>query len=188
MEITHFSKMVFAKAKKRGSHRVFFTRDNNVGKWLGTTWDELAEKVQTAARSLMSLGVKEEDKIGICSQNMLESVIVDFANFANRAISIPMYATASASQIEYMVNDAKIALLFVGEQQQYDNALEVINRSEVLTQIVVFDPTVDLQGEMRSMYFKDFLALGNTPDHDAEFSRLSVAPTAADLALPFCPL
>ena len=58
MEITHFSKMVFSKAKKRGRHRVFFTRDNNVVQWLGTLWDALAVTVTTAVRHLRCVAVK----------------------------------------------------------------------------------------------------------------------------------
>lgn len=120
---------------------------------------------------MVQVGVKEHDNIAICSQNKPHCVIVDFANFANRAVSVPMYATASAPQIEYIVNDAKIALIFVGEQQQYDSALEVLATSNYLKHIVVFDSSVDLKGEKRAMYFEDFLALGADMKHDKEVEK-----------------
>lgn len=183
MELTHFSKFVFAKARKRGNHRILFYRDNSLAKWVGITWSELAEKVQSAARAMVEIGVKEHDNIAICSQNKPHAVIADFANFANRAVSVPMYATASASQIDYIVNDANISLIFVGEQQQYDSALEVITTSKLLKRIVVFDSSVDLKGEKRAMYFEDFLALGRDMTHDKEVERRKKAAKAEDLAV-----
>ncbi len=183
MEITHFSKMVFAKARKRGNHRIIFYRDNSLAKWVGITWSELAEKIQIAARAMVKLGVKEHDNIGICTQNKPHGIIVDFANFANRAVSVPMYATSSASQIEYIVNDAQIALMFVGEQQQYDNALEVLATSKHLKIVVVFDSSVDLKGEKRAMYFEDFLALGADMTHDKEVEKRKKAAKEEDLAI-----
>ena len=183
MEFIHFSKFVFAKARKRGNHRILFYRDNSLAKWVGITWSELAEKVQTTARAMVQVGVKEHDNIAICSQNKPHCVIVDFANFANRAVSVPMYATASAPQIEYIVNDAKIALIFVGEQQQYDSALEVLATSNYLKHIVVFDSSVDLKGEKRAMYFEDFLALGADMKHDKEVEKRKKAAKEEDLAV-----
>jgi len=183
MELIHFSKFVFAKAKKRGNHRILFYRDNSLAKWVGITWSELAEKVQITARAMVQVGVKEQDNIAICSQNKPHCVIVDFANFANRAVSVPMYATASAPQIEYMVNDANISLIFVGEQQQYDSALEVLATSKFLKHIVVFDSSVDLKGEKRAMYFENFLALGSDMKHDKEVEKRKKAAKEDDLAV-----
>ncbi len=152
--LTHFSEFVFAKAKKRANNSILYYRDNALAHWVGITWEELANKTMTAAKALVSLGVKVQQAVGICAQNMPQSIIVDFADFANRAISVPMYATASSSQIEYIVNDAKIEVLFVGEQEQYDNAIATVGQSQYLKHIVVFDDRVDLKGESIAMYFK----------------------------------
>ena len=67
-----------------------------------------------------------------------------------------MYATASASQIDYIINDAKISTIFVGEQYQYDRAVEVLRHSEHLKRIVAIDPSVQLNGEDAAISFEDF--------------------------------
>ena len=154
-----------------------------MSKWVEITWQELHEKVERVARALVSLGVKEEDRVAICSQNMPQALMVDFANYANRVISVPMYATASVQQIEYIVNDAEIEVLCVGEQVQYDNALEVIKTNKFLKHIVVFDPTVDLKGETRAMYFEDFLRLGDDTSLQAEVDKRTNAAKEEDLAI-----
>ena len=183
MELIHFSKLVAEKAKKQASRVALYYRDYSVAKWVEITWRELHEKVERVARALVSLGVKEEDRVAICSQNMPQALMVDFANYANRAISVPMYATASVQQIEYIVNDAEIELLCVGEQVQYDNALEVIKNNKFLKHIVVFDPSVDLKGESRAMYFEDFMRLGDDKSLQKVVEKRTKAATEDDLAI-----
>ena len=183
MELIHFSKLVAAKAKKQANRVALYYRDYSVAKWVEITWRELHEKVERVARALVSLGVKEEDRVAICSQNMPQALMVDFANYANRAISVPMYATASVQQIEYIVNDAEIELLCVGEQIQYDNALEVIKNSKFLKHIVVFDPSVDLKGESRAMYFEDFMRKGDDQSLQKTVEKRTKAATDDDLAI-----
>ena len=183
MELIHFSKLVAAKAKKQANRVALYYRDYSVAKWVEITWRELHEKVERVARALVSLGVKEEDRVAICSQNMPQALMVDFANYANRAISVPMYATASVQQIEYIVNDAEIEVLCVGEQIQYDNALEVIKNSKFLKHIVVFDPSVDLKGESRAMYFEDFMRKGDDLSLQKTVEKRTKAATDDDLAI-----
>ena len=183
MELIHFSKLVAEKAKKQANRAAVFYRDYSVAKWVEITWRELHEKVERVARALVSLGVKEEDRVAICSQNMPQALMVDFANYANRAISVPMYATASVQQIEYIVNDAEIEILCVGEQVQYDNALEVIKNNKFLKHIVVFDPSVDLKGESRAMYFEDFMRLGDDKSLQKVVEKRTKAATEDDLAI-----
>ena len=183
MELIHFSKLVAAKAKKQANRVALYYRDYSVAKWVEITWRELHEKVERVARALVSLGVKEEDRVAICSQNMPQALMVDFANYANRAISVPMYATASVQQIEYIVNDAEIEVLCVGEQIQYDNALEVIKNSKFLKHIVVFDPSVDLKGESRAMYFEDFMRKGDDQSLQKTVEKRTKAATDDDLAI-----
>lgn len=183
MELIHFSKLVAAKAKKQANRVALYYRDYSVAKWVEITWRELHEKVERVARALVSLGVKEEDRVAICSQNMPQALMVDFANYANRAISVPMYATASVQQIEYIINDAEIEVLCVGEQIQYDNALEVIKNSKFLKHIVVFDPSVDLKGESRAMYFEDFMRKGDDQSLQKIVEKRTKAATDDDLAI-----
>ena len=183
MELIHFSKLVAEKARKQANRVALYYRDYSVAKWVEITWRELHEKVERVARALVALGVKEEDRVAICSQNMPQALMVDFANYANRAISVPMYATASAQQIEYIINDAEIEVLCVGEQVQYDNALEVIKNNKFLKHIVVFDPSVDLKGETRAIYFEDFMRLCDDKSLQKTVEKRTKAATENDLAI-----
>ena len=160
MKDFNISSFVFDKAKKRGKHRIIFYRNNSLAQWVGITWNEFAQKVQTIAQGLLSLNVGEQENIGLCAQNMPQNLILDFANYSIRAVSVPMFATLSASQIAYILNDAKIRILFVGEQMQYDNACGAMKESPTLEKIIVFDNNVNIKGNEKAVYFSDLLEMG----------------------------
>ena len=160
MKELNISNFVFEKAKKRGKHHIIYYRNDSLAQWVGITWNEFAQKVQTIAQALLSLNVDEQENIGICAQNMPQNLIVDFANYSIRAVSVPMFATLSSSQIAYILNDAKIRILFVGEQIQFDNACEAMKESPTLEKIIAFDDSVDLKGYQNAFYFSDLLEMG----------------------------
>lgn len=155
-EHIHFGKIAFEKARRYADRTVFKYRNDASGLWCSVSWSEFADQVRCIAKSLIELGIEEEDRVAIFSQNMVEIVAVDLACQAIRATTVPMYATASASQIDYIINDAGISTIFVGEQYQYDRAVEVLHQSKYLKRIIAIDPTVQLKGVDAAISFEDF--------------------------------
>jgi len=142
MEHLHFSQIVTAQAKKYGDKAAIYSRKKLTENWNGISWNDFEKQVFLAAKAMYELGVAEHQRVGQFSQNMAENLIVDFALYANRAVMVPLYATSSVSQVEFIINDAQIEVLFVGEQLQYDIALEVMKNTSVLKKIIVFDENV----------------------------------------------
>ena len=158
----HYAELIHRQAEKYGSRTALKYRDNESGKWLKISWREFSEKVMLTAKAMAEFGIEVQEKIGIYSQNMPQCLFTDFGAYGNRVISIPMYATNSPAQIEYIINDAEIHTLFVGEQLQYNNAFKVQKESAVLKRLIIFDPAVKLNPEDKtSIYFDDFLRLGD---------------------------
>jgi Long-chain acyl-CoA synthetases (AMP-forming) len=182
MSIPHFSKIIFRQAEKYKDRNVLFTRNDETKTWNPITWKHFAEQVTKASRSLITLNTKRGDRIGIYTQNMAESFYVDFANFGVGAISVPMFATASVSQISYIINDAGIETLFVGEQTQYDNALKAADNCPGLERIIVFDPTVNLHNNGLAFYYKDFIDLGSSK-RDKEIAERQAQASPDDIAI-----
>lgn len=160
MENLHFSQLIFAQAKKYGSKIALYDRNEPTDEWKMISWSEFAEQVKSVAKAFVELGVIEHQRIAQFSQNKAENLIVDFALFANRATMVPMYATSTALQVDFIINDAEIELIFVGEQQQYDVACEVIKSSKFLKKIIAFDNNIVFSEPEKSMYYSEFLAIG----------------------------
>ena len=110
---------------------------------------------------------------------MAENLIVDFALYSIRSVMVPIYATSSPQQLEYIVRDSGMKILFVGEQEQYDNALLVAGNCPELQHIVAFDANVSLQDDHgRSLHFTDLLKAGQSSTKD---DVLQQRRTEADL-------
>lgn len=162
MKLKHLSEIAGNIAKKYQDKTAYFHRNDETGQWLPTSFREFSEKVKKAAKALAAIGVKEQDRVGIFSQNMPEIIVSNFAIYCNRAIDIPLYATSSVSQVDYIVNHAEITTLFIGEQQQYDTAWEVQQNGSALKRLIVYDRSVVLNDDdQSSVFFDEFLKLSD---------------------------
>lgn len=159
----HFAEMIYRQADKYGLRTALKHRDPATGKWMKISWREFADKVLLAAKAMAEFGIEVQENIGVYSQNMPQCLYTYFGAYSNRVADVPMYATSSPEQIAYIVQDANIHTLFVGEQQQYNNAFIVHKQiPDILQRLVVFDPAVKLNPEDKSsIYFDDFIRLGD---------------------------
>ena len=104
----HFSQLIHQQAAQYGSKTALSYRDYDQNKWIPISWTEFSEKVSAVSRALLALGTSVQENLGIFSQNKPESLMVDFGAYGVRAVTIPFYATSSAAQVQYMVNDAEV--------------------------------------------------------------------------------
>lgn len=179
----HFAELIHRQAEKYGNRTALKHRDNATGKWLKISWREFSDKVMLTAKAMTEFGIKVQENIGVYSQNMPQCLYTDFGAYGNRVVSIPMYATNSPGQIEYIINDAKIRTLFVGEQLQYNNAFKVQKDSKYLERLVVFDPAVKMNPEDKtSIYFDDFLRLGDNAHAESTVKIRMTEAVPEDLA------
>lgn len=162
MDDHHLSVLVHRQAAKYGERVALRYRDYDKNQWIPVSWNEFSEIVARASRALVALGVCEEENIGVFSQNKPECLYVDFAAFANRAVSIPLYATSSAAQVQYIVDEAQIRFLFVGEQHQYNTAFSVFGTCGSLQKLILFDRAIKTDPrDTTSVYFDEFLRMGD---------------------------
>ena len=182
MSKTTFSDLIQRQAKKYGERVALKHRDYKTNTWIPTTWNQFAETVTMVSNALIELGVEVQENIGVFTQNKPESLFVDFGAFGVRAVTVPLYATSSEAQVHYILEDAQIRYLFVGEQQQYDVASRVMALSSSLKQIIVFDRDVKFDAhDKTTMYMDDFLALGKGGKHQAEVDKRTAESQKEDL-------
>jgi len=182
MENLHFSQLIFAQAKKYGDKVAMCHREELGDEWSKITWTSFANQILSIAKAFVELGVVEHQRVAQFSQNKAENLIIDFALYANRAIMIPLYATSSAQQVGFIVNDAEIEIIFVGDQQQYNAALEVLQNSNFLKKIIVFDKNVVLSDSTHAMYYDDFLSIGEKSTKHFEVQHRQNEAVESDVA------
>ena len=182
MSQTRFSVLIHQQAKKYGDRVALKHRDYKTNTWMSTTWNQFSQTVTIVSNALIEMGVGVQENIGVFTQNKPESLFMDFGAFGIRAVTVPLYATSSETQVHYILEDAQIRYLFVGEQQQYDVAFRVMSLSHSLKQIVVFDRDVKLDPRDEStIYMDDFLAMGKACQHQAEVDKRTAESDTDDL-------
>ena len=166
---SHLSVLVHDQAKQYGDREVMKYREFGSSTWSSCSWNELSTTVKVVSNALLNLGVKPQENLGVFSQNSAQYLYVDFGAWGIRAVTIPFYATCSEQQIEFMINDAKVRILFVGEQDQYDKAHRVFALCPTLERIVIFDRHVRISNhDPNALYFDDFLKLGKDLPRQSE--------------------
>lgn len=110
------------------------------------TWSQVGAHMQHIACALLALGVEVQERIAIFANNSMAWSLADLAILELRAVSVPLYATNTPAQAAFIVNDADIRILFVGEQEQLDAAIALRGVCPQLTHIIVFDASADLRG------------------------------------------
>lgn len=172
----HYARLIQEQAAQYGQRTALKYRDYDRNEWLPISWNEFADTVNRVSRALVALGVGVQERLAVFSQNKPECLFVDFGAYGIRSVTIPFYATSSKAQVAYMMNDAEIRFVFVGEQEQYDTMVASAAQCQTLRHVIIFDRKVKRADNDRfSMYFDDFLALGSDVEADEVSARMAAA-------------
>ena len=180
---SHLSRLIHDQAKKYGDREELIYKDFGGSEWLSMSWNQFSDIVKKVSNALLNLGVQVQENVGVFSQNSVQYLFCDFGAWGIRAVTIPFYATSSEQQIQFMVNDAQIRFLFVGEQEQYDKARRVFSTCRSLERIIIFDKNVRISThDPNAMYFDDFLKLGDNLPRQSEVEKLQAEASMDDIA------
>ena len=180
---SHLSRLVYDVAAKYGDREALIYKNFSGKEWKSCSWNQFSGIVKQVSNAMLALGVNVQENLGIFSQNSVQYLFTDFGAWGIRAVTIPFYATSSEQQIQFMVNDAQIRFLFVGEQDQFEKARRVFPTCRSLERIIVFDPAVKLpEGDSTVMSFTDFLKLGEGLTRQAEVEQRQQDATMDDIA------
>ena len=177
------SVLIHTQAAIYGERNALLFRDDAEKVWKPISWNAFSRTVSCVSNALLALGVGIQENVAVFSQNMPQCLFVDFGAYGIRAVTIPLYATSSERQVQYVVSDANIRFIFVGEQYQYDTAYRVLRLSPNVVRLVIFDPSVkkDSQDQM-SLSFEEFLKMGEGQPYAEEVARRSAQYDIDELA------
>lgn len=168
----HLSVLIHEQAKKYGSRDALTFRSFGSLKWKTVSWKQFSLRVKQVSNALIDFGLKPQEKIGVFAQNCLQYLYTDFGAYGVRVVSIPFYATSSEQQIQYMINNAQIRFLFVGEQEQYNKAHRIFSLCPTLERIIIFDHSVRVSAyDTNAVFFQDFIRLGENLTHQIEVEK-----------------
>lgn len=136
--------------------------------WQQDSGETLSQKIMAAAQGLSHFKVQRGECVGIYSQNMPQCIYCEMGMFTIGAVSVPIYATCSPEQVHFIARDARVRLIFVGSQFEYNNAYHVQSTQGQIEQIIVFDQNVVKNPkDTTTLYYNEFISLGNSMPHEA---------------------
>ena len=183
LNLCHLSRLIPQQAERYGQRTALSWRDYDSHTWQPVSWVQFAAHVDHVAQALVANGVDVQENIAVFSQNKPECFYVNFGAYSVRAVPIPFYATSSGAQVTYMVNDAAVRLVFVGEQEQYDTMMSVLPLCHSVERIVIFDRAVKRRENDRlSVYFDEWETAEAPAGAAAEVEQRRAAATLDDVA------
>ncbi len=149
--------------------------------WQTRSYAEMGSEIRTAARALLALNVQPGDRIGIFSQNRPEWTFADLGALTVRGIVVPIYATNTAQQAAYIINETEMTILFVDNQENYDKVQLLRDQFPNLHKIIVFNSAVQID-ETDSQLFDAFLQTGYSSEQNDRLAACLTEAQPEDLA------
>ena len=152
------------------------------GEWKKYSTAEIAETVDKLSLGLLELGIsggdrtpEGMDKVGIVAKNRPEWIMVDLAVQKTGAILAPIYPTISVNELEFILNDAQVKIVFVDNEELFHKVLSVKDRVPSLREVFTFEHVA------RARHWKELLTRP-TPENLGRLRSISDKIDYKDLA------
>ncbi len=123
------------------------------------TGAQLFERVRQLTLGLTQLGVRRGDRVAIIAESRPEWVITDLATVAAGGVSVPVYPTQSAGQVEFVLRDCGAKVVVVSGAAQLEKVRRIRERLANLELVLVMDPAAGERG------YPDAVPLEQVIDH-----------------------
>ena len=103
------------------------------GQWKNYSWAEVQDKAQIIAGSLKKIGLKPKSKIAILSENSPEWIIIDLALMIGEYISVPIYPSANAKTVNYILLNSNSQAIFIGKTNNNNAKSTLVEQKNIIT-------------------------------------------------------
>ena len=141
------------------------------GQLCSLSWRVFYEEIQKIANALLHYQVGVQENIGIFAPNSPQWTMVDMAAAHIRACAVPIYATNTADQAAYIINNAGIKILFVGEKEQYEKVAQIRQACPELQLVVLFNEALHKEGGASVCTLSQFIAAPQGKIYEAELKE-----------------
>ncbi len=88
--------------------------------WKQILWAQYYNYIEQVTGGLHSLGVKPGDKIAIFANTRYEWAVADYGILCSGAVTVPIYQSNTAEDVQYILNDSESVAVFCEDQLTYD--------------------------------------------------------------------
>lgn len=150
------------------------------GSYTDLSWNEMNDMIRKIGLYLVSRGIKKGDKVSIFSGNRYEWWVADQAILGIGAVNVPIYATNSAEEAQYVLSHSDARICFVSTREHLDKVVKVKKRTPKLKEIVVFDAIP--QKSRAIIQFSEALRIGGAYKDKSVYDKRLKAIKSSELA------
>jgi long-chain acyl-CoA synthetase len=132
-------KLFRQKAMQYGKDKVAM-REKEFGIWRPITWHDYLENVKYLALGLVSLGLKEGDKVAMIGDNRPEGLWAEMATLCARGIAVWLFQDCLMDEVKYIVDHSDTKFLFGEGQEEVDKAISIYDECPRLERVIWDDP------------------------------------------------
>lgn len=158
----HLVQMFRNRAAGFGNKVAFRTRDKDSNKYRDYTWNQGLKTVNSIAKGLLAFSHGPGSMIGIFSDNRPEWTFADLAILSVGGVVVPFFSTASKQQVKYMVDETAMELMFVGNAEQLEKGMWLLDNCDTLDTIVLMPSVSAIVNSEYCIRWDDFIKLGNS--------------------------
>ncbi|MCY4371778.1 MAG: AMP-binding protein [bacterium] len=153
---------VLVRERARANADSVAMREKRYGIWREITWGRYWEEILLAAHGLLALGVEAGDRVSIHSEDRPEWLILDMATMAVRGITVGLYPTNPAAEVQYLLSDSGARIHLAEDQEQADKLVEVLDTLPGLEKVIHLEPRGfrAYRDDSRFVFWEEFLEAG----------------------------
>ncbi len=174
--------IVFTRATQ-DPHAVVMRRRTGDGQWEDVTAAQFRDEVVPLAKGLVAAGIEPGDRVALMSRTRYEWTLIDYAIWAAGGVTVPIYETSSAEQVEWILGDSGSRAAFAETSKHAETISGVRGRAPALERVWLIDAADEADGTGRT---ESIAGLAAGPDAasitDEQLEQRRAARKAADLA------
>ena len=133
--------VVFTRAAQ-DPHAVVMRRRTGAGRWDDVTAAQFRDEVAPLAKGLVAAGIEPGDRVALMSRTRYEWTLIDYAIWAAGGVTVPIYETSSAEQVEWILGDSGARAAFAETAGHAETVSEVRGRVPALEHLWLIDAPV----------------------------------------------
>jgi long-chain acyl-CoA synthetase len=132
-------KLFLERTKKYSKHKVAM-REKEFGVWRPITWQDYLENVKHLALGLISLGLKDGDKVAMIGDNRPEGLWAEMATLCARGVAVWLFQDSLIEEVKYIIDHSDTRFLFGEGQEEVDKAISIFDECPTLEKIIWDSP------------------------------------------------
>ncbi len=172
MEITRVFDILDLHKTKYQKDDILSAKENK--QWRKYSCSEFVNHANYVSAGLLAMGLTDEDKVGIISNNRPEWNFCDFGAQQANIVTVPVYPTISNDDLKYIINHAEVTLLFISDKNILAKLTQIEKDIPTVKHIVSFNKLENV------MHFSDFIELGKKTYNETLINTIkqSIAPSS----------